>query len=56
MISTIIKSLCYHGSMTSEHISQIFMYNISDIKYDIIHDFKVSIPTSGNVLGRALSK
>jgi hypothetical protein len=42
--------------MISEHISQTFMYNIRDIKYDTIHDFKVSIPTSKNVLGRDLSK
>ena len=42
--------------MISEHISKPFMYNISDIKYDIIHDSKVSIPTAKNVLEKALSK
>ncbi len=43
--------------MTSEHKSQTFMYDIrDDIKYDLIHDFKVCIPTLENVLGRALPK
>ncbi len=36
--------------MISEYISQTFMYNIKDIKYDIIHDFKVSIPISETCL------
>ncbi len=32
--------------MISEHISQTFMCNIREIKYDIIHDDKVTIPTA----------
>jgi hypothetical protein len=41
--------------MISEHVLQNFMYYIRDIKYDIIHDFKVSIPTCENILHRVLS-
>ncbi len=43
--------------MISEHISQTFRYDVrDDIKNDIIHDFKGCMPTSKNVLGRALLK
>ncbi len=51
--------------MILEHLSQTFMYDITDdIKYDIkddiiqdiIHDGKVSIPTAENALHRVLLK
>ena len=49
--------------MMSEHISQMFLYDIRDdirydIKDDVIHDGKVSAPTAENAaaLHRALSK
>ncbi len=41
--------------MISEHISQTFMCNIRVIKYDVIHDGNVSIPTAENGLHRVLS-
>jgi hypothetical protein len=40
--------------MISEHISQTFICNIREIKYDITHDGDMSIFTAENALHRAL--
>ncbi len=42
--------------MISKHISPTFVCNIKKIKYNIIHDDKVSKPTAENMLHRALLK